>query len=196
MGLDQYWYGEKELSSKSIKERKVIEQLNNYPFTAQDKERMRDDYDYLYVSEYSNQTLYNILNQVHYTGQIGDVKGLKSRIDKMGKPHWGIVSEVWYLRKANAIHNWFVQNAQDGVDDCGIYPIDNVLQSFINDTSLVLNDTYKPTDIMPTKSGFFFGGTDYDEWYYKDLKRTQRQFNKLLSKSRKGKWKYYYHSSW
>lgn len=24
-------------------------------------------------------------------------------------------------RKANQIHNWFVQNVQDGVDDCGLY---------------------------------------------------------------------------
>jgi hypothetical protein len=196
MGLDSYFYGEKELSPKSIKERKLIEQLKNYPFTDQDKKKMRENNDYLYISNYSNQSLYNAINQVNYTGQIGDAKGLKNRVDKMGKNHWSIITDVWYLRKANAIHNWFVQNAQDGVDDCGIYPIDDVLQSFIDDASLVLTGTYKPTDIMPTKEGFFFGGTDYDEWYYRDLKRTKRQFNRLLSKSRKGKWKYYYHSSW
>ena len=29
--------------------------------------------------------------------------------------------EVLMWRKANAIHNWFVQNVQKGVDDCGVY---------------------------------------------------------------------------
>ena len=26
--------------------------------------------------------------------------------------------EVAYWRKFNALHNWFVQNCQDGVDEC------------------------------------------------------------------------------
>jgi hypothetical protein len=32
-----------------------------------------------------------------------------------------IVEEVGYWRKANAIHNWFVQNVQKGEDDCKSY---------------------------------------------------------------------------
>ena len=31
--------------------------------------------------------------------------------------------EVCYWRKSNAIHNWFVNNIQDGKDDCGLYPV-------------------------------------------------------------------------
>jgi hypothetical protein len=34
-----------------------------------------------------------------------------------------IEEEVAYWRKANAIHNWFVQNVQDGKDDCGYYQV-------------------------------------------------------------------------
>ena len=30
----------------------------------------------------------------------------------------GIVENVGYWRKANAIHKWFVDNVQDGIDDC------------------------------------------------------------------------------
>jgi hypothetical protein len=40
------------------------------------------------------------------------------------KKAWGlyrIFQECGYWRKANAIHNWFVQNVQNGVDDCDIY---------------------------------------------------------------------------
>lgn len=32
-------------------------------------------------------------------------------------------SEFFYWRKANAIHNFFVNNVQDGVDDCGTYHV-------------------------------------------------------------------------
>jgi hypothetical protein len=32
-----------------------------------------------------------------------------------------VVCDVMYWRKANAIHKWFVDNCQDGVDDCKEY---------------------------------------------------------------------------
>lgn len=35
------------------------------------------------------------------------------------RPH-GIIC---YWRKANAIHNWFVENVQNGEDDCGTYEV-------------------------------------------------------------------------
>ena len=34
-----------------------------------------------------------------------------------------IFTEVAYWRKANQIHNWFVGNIQDGIDDCGSYEV-------------------------------------------------------------------------
>jgi len=37
----------------------------------------------------------------------------------------GIVEEVGYWRKANAIHGWFVNNVQDGKDDCKDYHVNN-----------------------------------------------------------------------
>ena len=30
----------------------------------------------------------------------------------------GVVEEVMYWRKANAIHGWFVDNCQNGIDEC------------------------------------------------------------------------------
>ena len=32
-------------------------------------------------------------------------------------------NEIGYWRKANAIHKWFVDNVQNGVDDCGEYKV-------------------------------------------------------------------------
>ena len=199
MGLDLYFHGEKELSPKSYKERSLIEQLNKYPFTKDEWKQLKqvdDENDYLYVSEWSNTTLHTILNERPITGQIGHVKGLTCKRDKMGNRHWTIITESWYLRKANAIHKWFVDNAQNGVDDCGYYPIDDVLDDFIVQASDVLNGHVLADEGMPTQSGFFFGGTEYDDWYYKELKNTIARFKRFKAKFRKGKWNYFYHSSW
>ena len=50
----------------------------------------------------------------------------------MGFPYWDdekrygsmrLFDSVGYWRKANAIHNWFVQNVQNGEDNCAEYPV-------------------------------------------------------------------------
>lgn len=44
------------------------------------------------------------------------------RVDKIKPERISyITEEVAYWRKANQIHNWFVENIQDGIDDCGEY---------------------------------------------------------------------------
>ena len=44
-------------------------------------------------------------------------KGGKSRKDIKPKRISHIIEEMIYWRKANAIHNWFVENCQEGVDE-------------------------------------------------------------------------------
>ena len=38
-------------------------------------------------------------------------------------PNLSLWDGVGYWRKANQIHNWFVENVQDGIDDCGTYEV-------------------------------------------------------------------------
>lgn len=35
-------------------------------------------------------------------------------------------------------------------------------------------------ELLPTQSGFFFGGTDYDEWYLRDLEDTVQAIDSIL----------------
>lgn len=47
--------------------------------------------------------------------------------------------EVGYWRKANAIHKWFVDNVQNGEDDCGDYSVSKeLLEKLLNDCYTVL----------------------------------------------------------
>ena len=88
--------------------------------------------------------------------------------------------QIGYWRKANAIHNWFVQNCAKGVDDCS--PITLRLKDIIDlqyACNQVLEDHYKAEELLPTTSGFFFGATDYDEWYFDELKYTADLLSKV-----------------
>jgi hypothetical protein len=45
---------------------------------------------------------------------------------------------------------------------------------------MVLENPKKAHELLPTRAGFFFGSTDYDEWYFKDVEDVRKQFKKLL----------------
>jgi hypothetical protein len=140
-----------------------------------------------------------------------------------------ITERVAYWRKANAIHKWFVDNIQGGVDNCGRYYVGREdLQRLLDTVNLVLENSKvsqgqvshgqtikdgKWVDILedgevivnpevaeeylPTRAGFFFGGTGYDQWYLDDLKYTRDVLEEVLSKEEKaGLVDYFYSSSW
>ena len=48
--------------------------------------------------------------------------------------------------------------------------------------------------ILPTTDGFFFGSTDYDQWYLKDIKDTIEILEKAIADPDSGE--YYYSASW
>ena len=104
-----------------------------------------------------------------------------------------IVEEVGYWRKANQIHRWFVENVQDGVDNCGEYFVSKAdLQSLLDVCLAVKLDHSQAEELLPAASGFFFGNTDYDEWYYNDIDHTIVILKEALSDDAS----YYYSSSW
>jgi len=137
-----------------------------------------------------------------------------------------IIEQVAYWRKANAIHRWFVENVQDGNDNCGEHYLErDQIESLVNLCKEVLSTvetvegdvstgtSYYPDgrvehhskrgpkvaqvsiaeDKLPTQSGFFFGGTEYDEYYLEDLKQTVKMLEPLLDETEGD---FYYRSSW
>ena len=105
-----------------------------------------------------------------------------------------VVEEVGYWRKANQIHRWFVEHVQDGVDNCGEYfvPISK-LETLLELCEKVKADNSLAETLLPSASGFFFGGEDYDEWYYKDIDLTIEVLKEALADKDSS---YYYSSSW
>ena len=86
-----------------------------------------------------------------------------------------------YWRKANAIHKWFVDNVQYGEDDCKEYTVyPEQLVELRDLCRKVLAAKEEAERLLPTQSGFFFGGTEYDDWYFSDLEYTARAIQMAL----------------
>lgn len=103
---------------------------------------------------------------------------------------------VIYWRKANQIHAWFVKNVQDGKDECQTSHVTREqLQSLLDDCIAVLTGKKYADDTLPTQSGFFFGSTEYDEYYKQDLQYTVDKLSEVLNnKDLQGA--FYYEASW
>ena len=93
------------------------------------------------------------------------------------------VNQVAYWRKANAIHGWIIDRT-NAIDDCT--PIDLRKQDLydLREACIeVLSDPDKAEQLLPPTSGFFFGGTDIDEWYWENLRDTVSKLNTIIDQS-------------
>lgn len=89
-----------------------------------------------------------------------------------------------------------------------IYNAHGVIECFAD--GRVLEDPSVAEVLLPTQGGFFFGGTDYDEWYWQSLIDTREALEKILECVEKpdGDWSWHfkgeddwnltltYHASW
>jgi hypothetical protein len=103
--------------------------------------------------------------------------------------------EAGYWRKANAVHDWFVRNVQEGEDDCGNYPVGREQLGELKELcKQVLEDRERASELLPTTDGFFFGSTEYDQHYFGDLEQTIRIIDECMTLP--VEWEFEYRSSW
>jgi hypothetical protein len=120
-----------------------------------------------------------------------------------------IVDDIGYWRKANAIHNFFVQECQDGIDECQLSMVSKdaledlldrckramkLKKIYLNDG--IIKDGQGLETFLPTTSGFFFGGTEFDEWYFQNIAETKKLITKVLKDTDFDKQVILYRSSW
>jgi hypothetical protein len=107
-----------------------------------------------------------------------------------------VTIEAMYWRKANAIHKWFVDKVQDGEDNCREFEVSlEQLEELLEVIDAVLDHPERAGELLPPQEGFFFGGTDMDDWYWQDLKRTQSELQELFTRDWRS-WDFYYRASW
>jgi hypothetical protein len=104
--------------------------------------------------------------------------------------------KVAYWRKSNQIHAWFVENCQNGEDDCReAYVSREQLMELIDLCKRVLADNSLAEELLPSQAGFFFGSTEYDEWYFGDIEQTVTMLETVLRETPED-WTFAYQSSW
>jgi len=176
---------------------------------------------------YLNKKIYIGANYEHrgITGKIEIKEGKKKIPVNLSKVTY-IIEQAGYWRKANAVHQWLVDNIQDGEDDCKEYYFsEEKMQELLDICNTIIAGTIledgkvangqrydKEVDawvdiledgkfivnkelahkLLPTTEGFFFGSTDYDQYYYQDILDTKE----ILEEALKNPGEYYYESSW
>lgn len=117
---------------------------------------------------------------------------------------WGFIyetlfKEIAYWRKANQIHNWFVENLQNSIDECQLTFVDEdslrELLELCKSVSEKKNVNFSKENLTTT-SGFFFGDVDYDECYYSNVEFTITKLEEILEATDFDKEVIFYQSSW
>ena len=111
--------------------------------------------------------------------------------------------ELMYWRKANQIHEWFVTNCQDGEDKCQEVSVEREkLVELVSLCKQILEAKGKKRiqlaeTLLRPASGFFFGSTEIDDYYFEDLRNTITQLEKVLALNLEDNgWYVHYRASW
>lgn len=86
--------------------------------------------------------------------------------------------EDMYYRKVNCLYAYFADRLDH--EQCLVTKAD--VEDIIDRASKVLlaHDEETSAELLPTQGGFFFGSTEYNEWYYDDIADVYKQFTKYL----------------
>lgn len=103
--------------------------------------------------------------------------------------------EIMYWRKSNWLQQWMKSKTINGeIEDCAYYELNIYdLKELLKLIKDVLKNKASADEKLPTTSGFFFGSTDYDEWYFEDLKKTKEFLEKTILKN---EYDYYLYFAW
>ncbi len=119
-----------------------------------------------------------------------------------------VFEDIGYWRKANQIHSYFVEQCQGGIDECQTTRISkkkltklmSLCKEAIALKEIYLNDGIIQgkgcEEILPTASGFFFGGTEFNEWYFQDIEETIEIISKVIKETDFKTQTIFYRASW
>lgn len=124
-----------------------------------------------------------------------DANVYRERIDELLVPY--DERTIWYGRKENHIHQWVINS--NSHENIGHTNLDYVLidpNALLSDLKTVLDNHDLAPKILPTQSGFFFGDTEYSDYYFEDV---EHLYEVLLAEKEDGYFdscSYFYWSWW
>ena len=203
MGLDVYFHKvkkarkSKEEPLKTISEysdilnQRAKEKLARYAkrslkklTNAIDKGEYIDEYFKIFPKGISKFTQYDFKYK-KFCESMRPIEEVRAFFDDLQRFHYA--EEDAYFRKVNFIYHYFQPKL---VDECAfvtkadlediIERCDKILEGVDIRKEIPYEKIDLAQELLPTQSGFFFGSTDYDKWYFADVKDVRRQMKKLL----------------
>ena len=128
-----------------------------------------------------------------------EIKGIRRVLPEMFRTgnldYVRVEFEAGYWRKANQIHKWFVDNVQEGNDDCKDYPVSREdLEKLLDACEKVKEDNKRASELLPVVGGFFFGSAVYDRYYFEQVGETIKIIKRCLGLPLD--WSFKYEASW
>ena len=115
-----------------------------------------------------------------YTDGILDLPDLKAKLDREVE---GAYEEYnAYFRKVNFLFKYYEDRGKMYEQYYAFTDADDV-DDLIDRCERVLKNHGLAYSLLPTQEGFFFGSTDYDNWYFSDVKdclKQMKKYRKLL----------------
>ena len=87
-----------------------------------------------------------------------------------------------YFRKVNFLIPFVESKIGHALEDCEVAKLTKAdLEALVERCKDVLADHSKAKELLPTCGGFFFGSTEYDEWYFTDVQELHDAVSDLLT---------------
>ena len=115
-----------------------------------------------------------------YTNQILDFPELEALLQKEAEQSY--LEYDAYFRKVNFLFKYYEDRGKM-YDQYYAFTDADDIDDIIDRCERILKDHSLANELLPTQSGFFFGGTDYDDWYFSDVKdclKQMKKYRKLL----------------
>ena len=82
-------------------------------------------------------------------------------------------TNIGYFRKVNFLVKFFEDKGFDVPNQTPLAITREDAEELLSKCEEVLKDHSKGPELLPTMSGFFFGSTDYDDYYYDDVEEVR-----------------------
>ena len=127
--------------------------------------------------------------------KIAEFEPLNQPFADTSPDHYTIFKEVAYWRKFNALHQWFVTHVQLGIDNCGLYELD---QDVLRKCHDILEEVFykKNAFALPPTQGFFWGSTEVDDYYWNKVEESIQTMSHLIDNTDWATERLFYQSSW
>lgn len=89
-------------------------------------------------------------------------------------------NQLNYFRKVNFLVKFFKTKGMDVENQRPFWVDKEDCEELLSLCNQVLSDHSKASELLPTMPGFFFGSTDYDTFYFDDVKEVKEYMEELI----------------